>query len=143
MAAVGEVHRQLRDVQEVDPLAPVPDRVRQRFRGFLTFMAEHVDMALNMVLANGGDEAFDSVRARGLLVLAEMIGLDAEHQAVAMALRSFADAVDGLTANWLRQGRPYQVEAMVDAYRALLRGAIHGAAALDPGLDVTAALANI
>ncbi|WP_326835508.1 TetR/AcrR family transcriptional regulator [Amycolatopsis rhabdoformis] len=140
VAAVTEVHEQLREAEEAELPAAVPDRIRQRFRGFLGFLAEHPDRALNLVLVGGRDEVFADLRDRNLRVLAGLLGLDPDNHALAAALRSFADAAERLTADWLRAERPFELEALVAAFCALLAGALRAAHELDPALDVTRAL---
>jgi AcrR family transcriptional regulator len=140
LAAVTEVYRQLREAQESDPSASPRERIRQHLHGHLTFMAEHADMALNMVLGNAGGEVFSGLRWRGLRELCELIGLDADNQAVGVVMRAFSAGVDELTANWLRLGRPFEVAPVVEVARTFLEGAVRGAHQLDPGLDVRAAL---
>ncbi|QYN19376.1 TetR/AcrR family transcriptional regulator [Amycolatopsis sp. DSM 110486] len=143
VAAVAEVYEQLREAEEAEQPTTVPDRIRARFRGFVTFLAAHPDMALNLVLAAGRDPAFAGLRDRNLRVLAGLLGLDPDRPAVAAALRSFADGAERLTADWLRADRPFGLDALVEAFCALLAGALRGAHELDPALDVTKALAHL
>ncbi|ONI72198.1 hypothetical protein BWI15_19200 [Kribbella sp. ALI-6-A] len=142
-AAVDAVYQQIRAAEDGPVAVAVRDQVRQRFRAFLSFVAEHPDTALNLVLAAGRDQAFVTQREYGLRMLAGLLGLDRDHPAVAAVLGSFADATEGLTASWLRQGRPFTVDAMVEAFCALLAGAIRAARELDASLDVTEALEQL
>ncbi|MEV4603791.1 hypothetical protein AB0K15_41235 [Amycolatopsis sp. NPDC049253] len=143
VAAVAKVYEQLREAEEAEQPTAVPDRIRARFRGLVTFLSAHPDRALNLVLAGGRDEVFADLRGRNLRVLAGLLGLDPDRPAVAATLRSFADGAERLTADWLRADRPFGLDALVEAFCALLAGALRGARELDPALDVTNALAHL
>jgi AcrR family transcriptional regulator len=101
-AAVDAVYQQIRAAEDGPVAVAVGDQVRQRFRAFLTFVAEHPDTALNLVLAAGRDVAFVTQREHGLRMLAGLLGLDRDHPAVAAALGSFAE---GPTVRCRRDGR--------------------------------------
>jgi AcrR family transcriptional regulator len=141
MEAVSEQLREAEDAGAAD--GPAGDELRRRFGRFLVFVADHQATALNLILATGRDEAFIGRRKHGLLTVAGLLGLDPADPAVTAALNSFADAAEGLTIEWLTQGRPFAVDAVADAFCTLLAGAVRGAHALDPSLDVTAALAQL
>jgi AcrR family transcriptional regulator len=146
--ALGEADRQLREVQATDPGLPAGDGVRQRFRAFLTFVTGHEDLALNLILSGteAGPEAwaaFESTRWQGIRDTCELLGLDPGLPAIALSMRSFAAATDAMTANWLRDGRPFEAELLVEAFTELLTGAIRGAHRLAPALDVTKALSAL
>ncbi|GAA1722331.1 hypothetical protein GCM10009745_84350 [Kribbella yunnanensis] len=142
VAAVDAVYGQMRTADDADlAVEAVGDRLRQRFHRFLTFVAANPDTALNLVLASGRDDAFAARREYSISVVAGWLDLPADNAAVTVALAAFADAAEGLAAEWLRSGRTFTVDAMTEAFLALLAGALRSAQALDPSLDVRPALA--
>jgi AcrR family transcriptional regulator len=142
-AAVDAVYQQMRAAEDTEVSGSVSDRLRARFRAFLTFVADRPETALNLVLAAGRDAAFVDRREHGLHVIADLLGLDFAHSAVAAALLSYADAAEGLTASWLRGGQPFPIDTVVEAFIELLAGAVRAAHALDPALDVQGALRQL
>jgi AcrR family transcriptional regulator len=142
-AAVDVVYQQMRGAEDTEVNGSVGDRLRARFHAFLTFVAERPETALNLVLAAGRDAAFVDRREHGLHVIADLLGLDFANSAVAAALLSYADAAEGLTASWLRGGQPFPIDTVVEAFIELLAGAVRAAHALDPALDVQAALREL
>jgi AcrR family transcriptional regulator len=142
-AAVDAVYEQLRDAQGAQADGPAGEQLRARFRAFLTFVAANPDTALNLVLSTGRDAAFVVNREHGLRMIAGFLGLDLAHPAVGTALHSYADAAEGLSAEWLRRGTPFSVAAMAEAFTALLAGALRAAQALDPALDLADALNHL
>ncbi|MFB6725326.1 TetR/AcrR family transcriptional regulator [Kribbella sp. NPDC056345] len=151
VAAVDAVYRQMEAAESSELVVDaVGDRLRQRFRRFLAFVAANPDTALNLILASGRDEAFAARREYSISVVTGWLDLPTGNAAVTVALAAFADAAEGLAAEWLRGGRatspptdtaPFSVEAMTEAFLALLAGALRSAQALDPSLDVRPALA--
>lgn len=140
-----EATRLLRKAQRSDPDAPPHIRIRQRIHSHLSYLAKHPKVALNLVLAgtNGTSEAhevFESERRDGNRVIAEMIGLPPDDEAVRLAMRSFTAAVDDLTVRWLREGRPFDADRVTEASMDLLAGGVRAARALNPELDITATL---
>jgi len=129
-AAVDLVYEQLHAAEETPLSGSVDEQLRTKFRGFLTFVAAHPGTALNLILAAGRDASFVDRRDHGLRVIAGLLGLDLTQPAVEAALHAFADAAEGLSADWLRRGRPFPLDAMVDAFVALLDGALQAARAL-------------
>jgi hypothetical protein len=58
-------------------------------------------------------------------------------------LRSCAGALDEATTYWLKNGRPFDPDAMVDVVVELLVTSLRCAARLDPEIDVSSAIAQL
>jgi hypothetical protein len=58
-------------------------------------------------------------------------------------LRSCAGGLDEATVYWLKNGRPFDSDAMVEVVVQLLVTSLRCAAQLDPGIGVSAAVAKL
>lgn len=139
-----EAIRQLRCAQHAEPEGPPGVRVRQRLHTHLDHLAGHQNLAFTILAAANAPrealEVLDSARAEDNRTLCELLGLPAHDPALTLALRSFNAAFDNLSVRWLRLGRPFDIDRVTAAGVELLAGAIQAARALNPELDVTAAL---
>jgi AcrR family transcriptional regulator len=121
---------------------------RQMLRAHLEYLSEHDDLALRLVLGgSGGDpeawQIFDQSRWHTIEWTCHLLGLDLARPALRLMLRSCAGALDEATTYWLKNERPFDPEALVDAVVELLVTSLHCAARLDPQIDVDNAVAKL
>lgn len=69
-----------------------------------------------------------------------LLGLDPQNRALRMMIRSIVGAIDEAAVYWLQNDEPFDVDAVVEGLMQLTVAALRSAAALDPTLDVEAAL---
>jgi AcrR family transcriptional regulator len=124
------------------------EQFRQMLRAYLAYFSGHDGVALRLVLGgSAGDheawEIFDQSRWRTIEWTCRLLGLDIRRPAVRLMLRSCAGALDEATTYWLKNDRPFAPEAIVDVIVELLVTSLRCAAQLDPGLDVSDALAKL
>lgn len=121
---------------------------RRMLRAHLAYLGEHDGMALRLVLGgSGGDpEAwgiFDQSRWHSIEWTCQLLELDFARPALRLMLRSCAGALDEAAAYWLKDGRPFEPDAMVEAIVELLITSLRCAAQLDPEVDVGNAVAKL
>lgn len=124
------------------------EQLRQMLRAHLAYFSRHDRVALRLILGgNGGDheawEIFDQSRWRTVEWTCELLGLDFGQQAVRLMLRSCAGALDEATTYWLKNDRPFDPDAIIEVVVQLLITSLRCAAQLDPGLDVSDAVARL
>jgi hypothetical protein len=117
-------------------------------RAHLTFLSAHRDLALRLVPGgSGGDpeawEIFDQSRWHTIEWTGELLELDLGRTAVRLMLRSCVGALDEASIYWLKNDRPFDLDAMVEVVIELLATSLRCAAQLDPDLDVTEAVAKL
>ncbi|MFI7437366.1 TetR family transcriptional regulator [Micromonospora haikouensis] len=144
LAALRTARRGLGSLPATRPDLPPGARIRRYWEGHFTYLADHPDLALNLVLSDSGTPEgtaeFEAARREGLHDLCLILGLDPDNPAVAMALRAFGDGVDRLTVEWLRAGQPFTVPVLVEASIQLLVGAVRALPLMDPGIRVDKAV---
>ncbi|MFF3932618.1 TetR/AcrR family transcriptional regulator [Streptomyces hirsutus] len=143
--AVREVDQQLRTATEFASEGPVVDRLRRHFTAHLVFLAEHEDIALNLILrraqaADVASAAFEATREEGVRAICALLGLDADDPALLLPVRGFGAACDEMSLLWLRNGRPVEIGALADAWITLLAGSIRAAYGFAPSPALREAL---
>jgi len=121
---------------------------REMLRSHLAYLGEHDGLALRLVLGgSGGDpeawEIFDESRWHTIEWTCQVLELDLARPALRLMLRSCAGALDEATIYWLKNDRPFATDAMVEVVIELLITSLHGAARLDPMIDVSSAIAKL
>jgi AcrR family transcriptional regulator len=121
---------------------------REMLRSHLEYLGQHDDLALRLVLGgSGGDpeawEIFDQSRWHTIEWTCQVLELDLSRPALRLMLRSCAGALDEATIYWLKNDRPFDTDAMVEVVIELLITSLHGAARLDPAIDVSNAIAKL
>ena len=121
---------------------------RRMLRAHLAYLSEHDGMALRLVLGgSGGDheawEIFDQSRWHTIEWTCQLLELDLARPALRLMLRSCAGALDEATTYWLKNERPFEPDALVEAVVELLITSLHCAARLDPQIDVGNAVAKL
>jgi AcrR family transcriptional regulator len=121
---------------------------RRMLRAHLAYLSEHDGMALRLVLGgSGGDpeawEIFDQSRWHTIEWTCQLLELDFARPALRLMLRSCAGALDEAAAYWLKDGRPFEPDALVEAIVELLITSLRCAAQLDPEIDVSNALTKL
>ena len=58
-------------------------------------------------------------------------------------LRTAGDALDQITVRWVQQGKPFEIDAMVEAMVEVVTGLLAAARRLDPTLDVSHAIETL
>lgn len=127
---------------------PLGGLYREMLRAHLAYLGEHEDLALRLILGgSGGDpeawEIFDHSRWRAIEWTCQLLELDPDRPALRLMLRSCAGALDEATTYWLKNGRPFDPDAMVDVVVELLVTSLRCAARLDPEIDVSSAIAQL
>lgn len=131
------------------PSAGSPGRqYREMLRAHLAYLSEHDELALRLVLGgSGGDpeawQIFDQSRWHTIEWTCRLLELDLDRPALRLMLRSCAGALDEATIYWLKNGRPFDLDAMVEVVVELLVTSLRCAAQLDPELDVSDAVAKL
>lgn len=126
---------------------PFYEQLRQLLEQQLRYLAKHRGLALRLVLGGRGTDAdtweiFEAGRWRAIEWICARLGLDARSDALQIALRAAAGAIDEATAHWLTQDEPYDASEVADALTLLTANSLAAAARLDPSIDVEAALAR-
>lgn len=121
---------------------------REMLRAHLAYLSEHEDLALRLVLGgSGGDpqawQIFDQSRWRTIEWTCRLLDLDLARPALQLMLRSCAGALDEATTYWLKDNRPFDLDAVVEVVIELLITSLRCAAQLDPELDVKDAVAKL
>jgi AcrR family transcriptional regulator len=146
----------LRDAAERLNAAATPPRCdaaagvqfREMLRAHLAYLADHEGLALRLILGgSGGDpecwDIFDLSRWHTIEWTCRLLELDVGRPALRLMLRSCAGALDEATTHWLKNGRPFTADAMVEQVVELLITSLRCAARLDPGIDVSGAIATL
>lgn len=146
--AVREAGRLLRAAQDTGSDAPPAERIRERFRAHLEFLAGHEALALNLILRPAevtevAWQAFESARRDGVRAICGLLGLDPDDAAVRPAMCAFTAAADEMALQWLKDGRAVGTDAVVEALVELLEGAIRSARSLAPELDLDEVLVRL
>jgi len=121
---------------------------RRMLRAHLAYLSEHDDLALRLVLGgSGGDpeawQIFDQSRWHTIEWTCQLLELDIAHPALRLMLRSCAGALDEATTYWLKNDRPFDLDAMVEVVVELLVTSLRCAARLEPEIDVSDAVAKL
>jgi AcrR family transcriptional regulator len=121
---------------------------RRMLRAHLAYLGEHDGMALRLVLGgSGGDleawEIFDQARWHTIEWTCQLLELDFARPALRLMLRSCAGALDEAAAQWLKDDRPFDTDAIVEVVTELLITSLRCAAQLDPEIDVSNAVAAL
>lgn len=121
---------------------------REMLRAHLSYLSEHDDLALRLVLGgSGGDpqawQIFDQSRWHTIEWTCQLLELDLARPALRLMLRSCAGALDEATTYWLKNDRPFDIDAMVEVVIELLVTSLKCAARLDPDIDVSNAIAKL
>ena len=121
---------------------------RRMLRAHLAYLSEHDGMALRLVLGgSGGDheawEIFDQSRWHTIEWTCQLLELDFARPALRLMLRSCAGALDEAAAYWLKDDRPFEPDALVEAIVELLITSLRCAAQLDPEIDVSNAVTKL
>src|SRR6201998_816959 len=98
---------------------------REMLRAHLAYLGEHDGMASRLVLGgSGGDpeawHIFDQSRWHTIEWSCHPLELDLARPALRLMLRSCAGALDEATIYWLKNERPFDADAMVEAVVHLL-----------------------
>jgi AcrR family transcriptional regulator len=98
---------------------------RQMLRAHLEYLSEHDDLALRLVLGgSGGDpeawQIFDQSRWHTIEWTCQLLELDLARPALRLMLRSCAGALDEATTYWLKNERPFELDALVEVVVELL-----------------------
>ncbi|WP_079001601.1 TetR/AcrR family transcriptional regulator [Streptomyces sp. AS58] len=131
-----------------DPQLPSGVRIAQRFRGHLSYLAEHRDLALNLIL-RGDDagpavaQAFQSMRWSGIDWISRLLGLDPDHPSVQLTMNTYVNTADDIATRWLQQTEPFGLDEVTQALLEVLVGSLKAATRLDPELDVADAVASL
>ncbi|WP_062993216.1 TetR/AcrR family transcriptional regulator [Nocardia anaemiae] len=125
-------------------ISPV-DRIRGAFTGQFRYLAAHRGLALRLVLGGRGAdpeawEMLETGRWQTIEAWIALLGLDPQNRALRMMIRSIVGAIDEAAVYWLQNDEPFDVDAVVECLVQLTVAALRSAAALDPTLDVEAAL---
>ncbi|MFE1197815.1 TetR/AcrR family transcriptional regulator [Streptomyces olivaceoviridis] len=142
---VLEISRRLRAATTITSDGATSERLRRHFAAHLNFLADHEDAALNIILRRGEAtdlawETFEAVRYEGRKSICALLDLDADAPELRLPVRGFSAACDEMTRQWLRDGRPIPVEALVESFMAFLAGAIQAAHGLAPAPALRRAL---
>ncbi|GAA0592035.1 TetR/AcrR family transcriptional regulator [Kribbella sandramycini] len=144
LEALGEGARQLELAHVTDLGAPPGERIRQLFRSHLQHLADNPELALMLVLDDtaGSDawEAFEPARRHAVDWACRQLDLDPHNDSIRMMWCSFTSAGDAAAAQWLRTGRCFPIDAVVESLINILIGALDGAQQLDPHSEVEAAI---
>ena len=121
---------------------------RRMLRAHLAYLSEHDGMALRLVLGgSGGDpeawQIFDQSRWHTIEWTCQLLELDLARPALRLMLRSCAGALDEAAAYWLKDDRPFEPDALVEAIVELLITSLRCAAQLDPEIDVSNAVTKL
>ena len=124
------------------------EQFREMLRAHLAYFSGHDGLALRLVLGgSGGDpeawEIFDQSRWNTIEWTCRLLGLDVARPALRLMLRSCAGALDEATTYWLKNGRPFDPDAMVEVIIDLLVTSLRCAARLDPEIEVSNAIAEL
>lgn len=84
---------------------------------------------------------FERDRWEAITAISRHLELDETSVAVKVAMRGGIGGIDQAMRTWLNLDRPFPLEDLIDGLLAILAGSITAAAALDPALDATTALA--
>jgi AcrR family transcriptional regulator len=127
---------------------PAGKQIREMLRGHLAFLGNHPDLALRLVLGGSGGDSeawrvFDESRWRTIEWTCQLLELDVSRPALRLMLRSCAGALDEATIYWLRNGRPFDLDEIVNVIVALLVTSLRCAAELDPEVDIADAVAKL
>lgn len=128
--------------------AQAGDQFRQMISAHLTYLGDHCDFALRLVLGGGGGdtearEIFDQARWRTIEWTCQLLKLDLTRPAIRLVLRSCTGSLDEATIYWLAHEPPFDRDAIVDMIVQLLITSLRCAAQLDPDVDVTRAVAAL
>jgi len=121
---------------------------RRMLHAHLAYLSEHDGLAPLLVLGgSGGDpeasQIFDQSRWATIEWTGQLLELDVARPALRLMLRSCAGALDEATTYWLKNDRPFDPDAMVEAVVELLITSLRCAADLDPEIDVSNAVAKL
>ncbi|MEV1011803.1 TetR family transcriptional regulator [Streptomyces sp. NPDC049881] len=146
--AVREIDRRLRAATEMSHHGPAGERLRRHLAAHLRFLAENEGAAVNLILHHGetGDlawESFEATRREGVRAICELLGLDADEPALQLSMRGYGAACDETALLWLRSGRPFAIEALVNVWITFLSAALRAARDLAPTPALTKALEEL
>jgi AcrR family transcriptional regulator len=145
LEAIRDTTNRLLRIHAQRPEIPPVERIRGAFTGQFRYLAAHRGLALRLVLGGRGadPEAWEVLEAGRWRIIESwitLLGLDPQNQALRMMIRSVVGAIDEAAVYWLQNDEPFDVDAVVECLMQLTVAALRSAAALDPTLDVEAAL---
>jgi AcrR family transcriptional regulator len=149
LEALGDAANRLNAANTPPPRqGPPGSQYRRMLRAHLVYLSEHDELALRLVLGgSGGDpeawQIFDQSRWHTIEWTCQLLELDLDRPALRLMLRSCAGALDEATIYWLKNDRPFGLDAMVEVVIELLVTSLRCAARLDPELDVSKAIAKL
>lgn len=124
------------------------EQLRTSLGAHLRYLSTRQGLALRLALGGRGTnpaawEVFEAGRWRVIAQVGRWFGLDTDNQALRMAMRSALGFIDEATIFWLNNDQPQSVDTMVEYLMSVSTYAVEAAAALDPTLDITAALSAL
>lgn len=148
LASLEVAVRELTVAHDTNPADPPGVRIRELLAKHLEHLAEHEQLALNLILRGvGGDweswQTFEGTRWEMIQWACGLLGLDSDREVIQMVWRAFAGAADEATAYWLRHDRPLEVDVMVEGLIEILAGALQAATRWDESLDVRRAVSQL
>jgi len=149
LEALRDAAERLNAANTPPPSETSPGRqYREMLLAHLTYLSEHDGLALRLILGgSGGDtetwEIFEQSRWHTIEWVCKLLELDLSRPALGLMLRSCAGALDVATTYWLKNDRPFDLDAMVEVLVELLVTSLRCAAQLDPEIDVSNSIAKL
>lgn len=147
LAAVQEISQRLFELTIPSPFAPPSAQLREVLREHFSRMYDNSALLVGYVrgsLAMAADpEVWESLERSRMRIVAwacAMVGLDPGNEALLLMLRAAGDTMDHLSLRWVQQEDGFAVDAVTEAMVQVVIGALRAATALDPTLDVEAAV---
>lgn len=148
LEVMREIARELHAVHRVPAGGDAGTRIRRMLTRHLRYMGDHPGLALTLLRGGLGTDReawtiIEDTRRAATAWMCEELGLPADHPAFRLALRAMAGAIDEATVLWIEQQRRWPVARLLAALMEMLGAALRGACALDPSLDIDAAVAAL
>lgn len=142
LAAVRSISQRLFDIEKPDETLAPSDRIRALLRNLFSRMAENEELFISYIqnaMTIGADPEARKMLQEGAAPLIDWIYEIAEIPSTAeaprMLLLVIAASIDRLVLEWLKAGRPYPIETLIEASIEILLGALKAAETLEPSLD--------
>lgn len=144
LEAIAAGHRRGRE----SGFAPGGVGLRAILRAHFESIANNPTPFLRLMTAGVGADPeahaiFERDRWDAIGELGRRLDLDIDQPAARIALRGAVGGIDHTVLTWFDLGQPNPLDDVVDTMISILRGAVHGIAALDPELPIDAALATL